>query len=554
MILIVLTIICSLLFHLPLFANAVRFVDITGKVGITFHHRSAPEKKYIVESMSGGVALIDYDNDGWLDIYFVNSLTVDTADRPRSSKSELYRNNRDGTFTDVTDRAGVGYPGWGMGACVGDYNDDGQPDLYVTCLGANKLYRNNGDGTFIEVAQEAGVADDRWSTGCAFGDYDNDGDLDLFAANYVDFKLQDLAEFGKGPLCQYRGIPVQCGPRGLPGAGDVLYRNNGDGSFTDVSQGAGVSDQEGHYGLGVIWTDVNEDGWIDLFVANDARPNFLYQNNRDGTFTDQAFLSGTAVGEDGSEQGSMGIAVGDYDRNGTIDLFVSNFSDQYNSLYRHDRDFIFTDMSFASRTAEASIPYVGWGTEFFDYDNDGWLDLLVVNGHVYPQVDHAPVGTTYAQRKLLYRNNRDGTFSEIAEQLGAALLEKRVSRGAAFGDLDNDGDIDIVINDLDGAPMVLQNDGGNRNNWIRIRAENAGSNRFAVGARVTVRAGDLLQKSEIRSGSSYISQNDLRLHFGLEDREEVDLIEVHWPGGGITRLENVSVNQEVVIKKAGLSF
>ena len=529
-------------------ANSVQFIDITKDTEITFSHRSSPEKKYIVESMSGGVVLFDYDNDGWLDIYFVNSLTVDSADSPRSSKSHLYRNNRDGTFTDVTDQAGVGYPGWGMGAAVGDYDDDAWLDLYVTCLGTNKLYHNNGDGTFTEVAHKTGVAEGRWSTGCAFGDYDNDGDLDLFVSNYVDFKLDDLPEFGKGNLCQYRGIPVQCGPRGLPGAGDALYRNNGDGTFTDMAKNAGVHDPDGYYGLGAVWTDVNGDGLIDLFVANDSRPNFLYQNNGNGTFTELGFLSGTAASEDGIEQGSMGIALGDYDHDGRFDFFVTNFADEYNALYHHDGQFTYTDMSFVSRIAESSFPYVGWGTEFFDYDNDGWVDLLLVNGHVYPQVDNASVGTSYAQRKLLYRNNRDGTFSEISSQAGAALLEKRVSRGTAFGDLDNDGDVDVVINDLDGAPMVLRNEGGNRRNWIRIKAQSPTKNRFGIGARIRVVAGDLAQKSEIRSGGSYISQNDLRVHFGLGNRKSVDLIEVHWPGGGVTRLENIEVNQEITVR------
>ncbi len=529
-------------------ANSVQFIDITKDTEITFSHRSSPEKKYIVESMSGGVVLFDYDNDGWLDIYFVNSLTVDSADSPRSSKSHLYRNNRDGTFTDVTDQAGVGYPGWGMGAAVGDYDDDAWLDLYVTCLGTNKLYHNNGDGTFTEVAHKTGVAEGRWSTGCAFGDYDNDGDLDLFVSNYVDFKLDDLPEFGKGNLCQYRGIPVQCGPRGLPGAGDALYRNNGDGTFTDMAKNAGVHDPDGYYGLGAVWTDVNGDGLIDLFVANDSRPNFLYQNNGNGTFTELGFLSGTAASEDGIEQGSMGIALGDYDHDGRIDFFVTNFADEYNALYHHDGQFTYTDMSFVSRIAESSFPYVGWGTEFFDYDNDGWVDLLLVNGHVYPQVDNASVGTSYAQRKLLYRNNRDGTFSEISSQAGAALLEKRASRGTAFGDLDNDGDVDVVINDLDGAPMVLRNEGGNRRNWIRIKAQSPTKNRFGIGARIRVVAGDLAQKSEIRSGGSYISQNDLRVHFGLGNRKSVDLIEVHWPGGGVTRLENIEVNQEITVR------
>lgn len=528
----------------------VRFVDVTADTGITFVHQSAPDKKYIVESMSGGVVLFDYDSDGWLDIYFVNSLTVDTADDPRSSRSELYRNNRDGTFTDVTERAGVGYPGWGMGGCTGDYDGDGRLDLYVTALGANRLYRNNGDGSFSEVGGKAAVTDPRWSAGCGFADYDNDGDLDLFVTNYVDFDLNNLPTFGKGMLCQYRGVPVQCGPRGLRGAGDALFRNNGDGTFTDVSAAAGVEDPEGAFGMGIVWTDVDENGLVDLYVANDAYPNFLYRNNGDRTFTDVAFLSGTAVGEDGTEQGGMGIAVGDYDRNGLLDLFVTNFSEEYNALYHHDRHFSYIDVSYRSRAAQSSFPLVGWGTELFDYDNDGWLDLLVVNGHVYPQMDDARVGSSYAQSKSMYRNNHDGTFTEVSGTLGPALLEKRVSRGAAFGDLDNDGDIDIVINDLDGPPMVLRNDGGNRHHWIRIKLEGSGGNRFALGARVKVTAGNLVQKAEIRSGASYLSQNDLRLHFGLGARKVADVIEVTWPaGGGVTRLENVNANRELEIRQ-----
>jgi len=528
--------------------NPVRFVDVTQTSGIRFFHQSSPDKKYILESISGGVALLDYDNDGWLDIYFLNSLTVDTADEPRSAKSLLYRNNRDGTFTDVTDATGVGYPGWGVGTCVGDYDANGWLDLYVTSFGPNRLYQNNGDGTFKERAQALGVADPRWSTGCAFGDYDNDGDLDLFVANYVDFEMNDLPEFGKGPLCEYKGIAAQCGPRGLPGAGDVLYQNQGEGTFVDVSQSARVHDPDGHHGLGAIWTDVDQDGLVDLFVANDSQPNFLYRNKGDGTFEELGFLSGTAVSQDGSDQASMGIAVGDYDRDGDLDLYVTNFSEEYNTLYRHDQDFFYTDFSLASGTAESSFPHVGWGTEFFDYDNDGWLDLLAVNGHIYPQVDDAPVGTRYAQPKLFYRNNRDGTFTEVAGEVSQAFPEARVSRGLAVGDLDNDGDLDLVINDLDGAPMVLRNDGGNQGNWLRVRAEGSPKNPFAIGARVRIVSGDLDQISEIRSGASYLSQNDLRLHFGLGLREKVDWVEVRWPEGGVTRVEDVTANQEVVVR------
>ncbi|MFQ5738835.1 MAG: CRTAC1 family protein [Acidobacteriota bacterium] len=544
---------CGAALFLPpsreVFANSdVRFVDITRPSGIHFVHGSAPEKKYIVESMSGGVILFDYDNDGWLDLYFVNSLTVDTARKPRSAQSQLYRNHHDGTFRDVSEESGAGYPGWGMGGCSGDFDGDGWLDLYVTALGSNRLYRNNGNGTFAEMAAKVGVDDERWSAGCAFGDYDRDGDLDLFVSNYVDFKMEDLPEFGKGSFCQYRGVPVQCGPRGLPGAGDALFENDGKGHFSDVSQRAGVSDPEGYYGLGVVWFDLDEDGFPDLFVANDSRPNFLYHNKGNGTFEEIGFLSGVAVGEDGSEQGSMGVAVGDYDRDGDLDLFISNFSDEYNTLYRHDQALVFTDISFSSRTAEVSFPYVGWGTAWFDYDNDGWLDLLVVNGHVYPQVDQANIGIRYAQRKLLYHNNRDGTFEEVAGIGGAPFLARTASRGAAFGDLDNDGDVDVVVNDLDGAPMLLRNDGGNRSSWLRVKLVGGAKNAFALGARVKVVSGSLVQKSEVHSGSSYISQSDLRLHFGLGARKMVDLVEVVWPDGTRTELKKIPVNQEITVK------
>lgn len=527
----------------------IRFVDITQSTGIGFRHNSAPEKKYIVESMSGGLALFDYDNDDDLDIYFTNSLTVETAADFQSSPSALYRNDGDGRFTDVTERSGLAHPGWAMGVVVADYDGDGYRDLYVTCLGPNHLYRNRGDGTFLDVTERAGVNDDRWSTGAAFGDFDNDGDLDLFVANYVDFKLDDLPEFGKGEPCHYRGMPVQCGPRGLPGAGDTLFRNNGDGTFTDVTSAAGVADPEGRFGLGVVWADLDEDGWADLFVANDAGPNFLYKNNGDGTFTDEAFFSGVAVSEDGTEQGSMGVALGDYNHDGKLDLYVTNFSDQYNILYRQDGSLSFMDASFASRLAPTSVPFVGWGTEFVDFENDGWVDLLVVNGHVYPQVDSIDSKTSYAQRILYYRNNGDGTFSETAGELGEALVTRRAGRGAAFGDIDNDGDIDVVINNLDGAPLVLRNDGGNRNHWITIKTVGTNRNRDALGARVKVTSGDLVQVGEVHSSGSYISQSDLRLHFGLGSRSKVDLIEVRWPGGGVERIENLPADRFVIIEQ-----
>jgi hypothetical protein len=528
----------------------VRFVDVTDAAGIRFKHNTAAEKKYIVESMSGGVALFDYDNDGWLDIYLTNSLTVDTASNPHSSRSALFHNNRDGTFTDVTERSGLGFPGWAMGVATGDYDGDGWTDVYVTCLGGNHLYHNNGDGTFTDVTQKAGVSDGRWSTGAAFGDYDNDGNLDLFVANYVDFRLKDLPEFGKEKFCKYRGIPVQCGPRGLPGAGDSLFHSNGDGTFIEVSKKAGVSDPDGRYGMTALWTDLDGDGWMDLYVANDSGPNFLYKNNRDGTFKEIGLLRGCALREDGSEQGSMGLAIGDYNHDGLLDIFVSNFSDEPKTLYRRDKGMFFTDVSFASKIAQVSIPYVGWGTDFIDFDNDGWVDLMEVNGHVYPQLESANLGTQYAQRILLFHNEHNGTFSEVAASCGDALMVRRVSRGAAFGDIDNDGDIDVVINNLDGAPTVLRNDGGNKNNWISIKTVGSRKNRDALGARVRVTAGDLVQVKEVYSGGSYISQNDTRLHFGLGRKSRVDSIEVRWPSGGKTEvIRDVQANQFLVVEE-----
>lgn len=521
----------------------VQFVDITAKAGITFKHVSSPEKKYIVESMSGGVAVLDYDNDGYLDIYLVNSLTADMVKSKQKTRSGLYHNNGDGTFTDVADKAGVADIGWGMGVATGDYDNDGFEDIYVTCLGPNYLFRNTGKGTFTDVTKSAGVNDPRWSTGASFVDYDNDGKLDLFVANYVDFDVNNLPEFGKGRSCQFKGIPVQCGPRGLKGAGDTLYHNNGDGMFTDVSKKAGVSDPDGYYGMAAICSDLDGDGLVDIFVANDSVPNFLYHNNGDGTFKDIGFSSGTAVNENGSEQGSMGVTLGDYDHDGRLDLFITNFDDDYNTLYHNDGLGSFTDVSYATKVAAVSLPYVGWGTKFFDYDNDGWVDLLVVNGHVYPQLP------SYRQRNLMHHNDRDGTFSEVGLQMGAPFEEKRTGRGAAFGDIDNDGDVDVIINNLDGPAQLLRNDGGNANNSVLIKTIGVKSNRSGIGARVSIVSGDLKQMEEVYSGATYISQNDLRLHFGLEKRSKIDLIEVRWPSGAVEKITGASVNKVLTIKE-----
>ena len=520
-----------------------RFTEISGEAGVTFKHVFSPEKKYIAESMSGGVALFDYDNDGYLDVYFVNSLTVELAKSNQKTRSVLYRNNGNNSFTDVTDKAGVGDIGFGMGVAVGDYNNDGFEDLYVTCLGPNHLFKNNGNGTFTNVAIKAKVSDPRWSTGAAFVDYDKDGKPDLFVSNYVGFDINNLPEFGVGRNCVFKGVPVQCGPRGLPGAGDSLFHNEGNGTFSDVSKKSGVSDPNGYYGLGVISSDFDEDGFVDIFVANDSTPNFFYHNNGDGTFKEMGFVSGTAVNESGSEQGCMGVTLGDYDHDQKLDLFITNFDDEYNILYRNEGRNSFTDVSFKAKVAQVSLPYVGWGTKFFDYDNDGWVDLFVVNGHVYPQRGQ------YRQRQLLHHNNRDGSFSEVASQMGSALMIEHVGRGAAFGDLDNDGDVDVVVNDLDGSPQLLRNDGGNLNNSVLIKAVGVKSGRSGIGARIKIVSGDLTQVDEVRSGGSYLSQNDLRLHFGLEKRTRIDLVEVRWPNGVVDKVTNLSANMLVTIKE-----
>ncbi|HLA12689.1 MAG TPA: CRTAC1 family protein [Pyrinomonadaceae bacterium] len=520
-----------------------QLVDVTSKSGVKFVHTSAPEKKYIVESMSGGVLLIDYDRDGWQDIYFTNAPTVDMALKGQKARSMFYRNNRDGTFTDVTDKTGVGYPGFAMGGAVGDYNNDGWPDIYVTCLGGNVLYRNNGNGTFSDVTKTAGVADGRWSAGAAFGDYDGDGFLDLFVVNYVDFKLEDLPGFGSSPTCKFRGIDVQCGPRGLKGAGDSLFRNNGDGTFTDVTKHTGTADPDGYYGLGVVWADFNNRGRLDAYVANDSTPNFFYRTDATKVFAEIGLESGTAVSGDGSEQGSMGIAVGDYLHSGRFAVFVTNFADEYNTLYRNNGNYDFTDVSMAARVAQVSRPYVGWGTGFFDIDNDGWLDLLVVNGHVYPQVDSVPSGARYKQPKLLHVNQANGTFCDASRQAGAALVAPRASRGAAFGDLDNDGHIDVVVNDLDGPPMILRNEGGDDNHWVTLELGATIGNRLAIGARVKIVTADMVQIEEVRSGGSYLSQNDLRIHFGTGKYATIDSIEIRWPSGKTETITGLKANK-----------
>lgn len=529
--------------------TSVLYRDITVEAGITFRHHAAPEKKFIVESMSGGVALLDYDNDGRIDVYFVDSLTVDTANRPEAARSALYRNLGGGKFQDVTDRAGVGHPGWGMGVCTADVDGDGWQDLYVTALGGNRLYRNGRDGTFADITDRAGVAAGGWSAGCGFADYDRDGRLDLFVSRYVKVDLANLPAFGKDKWCEYRGIAVQCGPRGLEGETDLLFHNDGD-RFTDVSVKAGVSDPKGYFGLGIAWFDANADGWPDLYVGNDSNANFLYLNQKDGTFKETGFPKGVAVSVDGAEQGSMGVALGDYDHSGRFSIFVTNFAEEYNALYRPEGDY-FSDVSFRSRTAAVSLPYVGWGNAFFDYDNDTWPDLIAVNGHVYPQLERVKLGGSagYRQRKLLYHNRGDGTFEEVAAKYGRAFTEERVSRGLAAGDIDNDGGIDIVINDLDGAPQVLRNELSTRGHWLIVKLRGRAPNTDAIGAIVVVKTGATVQRGLVQSGTSYLSQNDMRQHFGLGAADSVDRIEVTWPDGSTSSLEKVKGDQVIEIRQ-----
>jgi enediyne biosynthesis protein E4 len=529
---------------------AILFRDITKDAGITFAHHADPEKKFIVESMSGGVALFDYDNDGLPDIYFVDSLTVETASNPNAARSELYHNLGGGRFENVTEKSGLAHPGWGMGACTADVDGDGWQDVYVTAIGGNHLYRNRHDGTFEDVTERAGVGVGGWSAGCGFADYDRDGRPDLFVSRYVKIDFTRLPEFGKDKTCEYRGIAVQCGPRGLPGESDFLFHNEGNGRFTDVSEKAGVSDPRGYFGLGIAWFDYNEDGWPDLYVANDSTPNFMYVNQKNGTFKEQAFPLGVAVSEDGAEQGSMGVALGDYDHSGRFSLFVTNFAEEYNALYHNDGDH-FSDVSFRSRTAASSLPYVGWGDAFLDYDNDTWTDIIAVNGHVYPQLDKVKMGASagYRQRKLLYRNHGDGTFEDVSMRYGAVLTEERVSRGLATGDIDNDGRIDVVINDLDGSPQLLHNELASRGNWLIVKLKGAAPNTDAIGAVITVTTGTVRQRAVVLSGTSYISQNDMRQHFGLGSADVADTIEVRWPDGTNTKQERVKVNQIVTISR-----
>jgi len=517
----------------------VVFTDITKGSGLDkFHHRSgSPEKRVIIETPGSGVALLDYDNDGWLDIYLLNGSTIPALKgKEPAPHAMLFHNNHDGTFTDVTEKAGVVNDRWGFGVAVGDYDNDGWPDLYVANFGKNRLYHNNHDGTFTDVAEKAGVALGNWSAGPTWGDYDHDGLLDLFVPGYAKFDPDHPPIAGQGNLppgfCKFRGIDVMCGPRGLPGEPDHLFHNNGDGTFTDVSVKAVVADAKGYYGFASVLVDVDDDGWLDLVVANDSVPNYLYHNRHNGSFEDVSYISGFALTEDGREQASMGIAVGDYNRDGKVDLYVSAFSDDYNALYRNDGDGNFSEVTYQAGLAEPTIPFLGWGTGFLDYDNDGRLDIFVANGHVYPGVDQQDWGTTWKQRPQLFRN-LDGTkFVEVPPATGSGLANLITARGAAFGDLFNDGHIDVVINNVDSIPALLRNVAKNDNHWITLRLVGGPkSPRDAIGAKVFLTAGGVRQRADVFSGASYGSSSDQRVHFGLGSSEKIEKVEIYWPSG-----------------------
>lgn len=545
----------------------VVFTDVTEAAGLSgalnVSGRS-DDKQFLLEEMGCGAAFFDYDHDGWLDIFLVNGTSFDPKVRDRRPASYLFHNNRDGTFSDVTAKAGLTYSGWGQACCVGDYDNDGLDDLFVSYWGRNILYRNNGDGTFTDVSAKAGVAGsgDRWGAGCCFLDYDRDGHLDLFVANYVNFEPAKAPRPGDGPYCRYNNIPVPCGPLGFAGGTNILYRNRGDGTFEDVSAASGIAHPRGpssmvfvganwrptgSYGMGAASADFDNDGWPDIYVACDTAPSLLYRNNHDGTFREVAVPAGCAFDEKGDALAGMGVGVGDYDADGWLDIVRTNFSEQVTTLYRNHGG-IFSDASLRAGLG-VNRKYLGFGVDFFDYDNDGWKDLFVANGHVYAQIAGRKLHLTYRQPKVLYRNLGNGRFEDVSASAGPAIRSENVARGCAFGDFDNDGDVDVVVNNLDGPPTLLRNDGGNRNHWIMIKCVGTRSNRSGIGTRVRVTTGGHSQIAEVMSGSSYYSQNDFRLHFGLGRASRVDRVELAWLSGVKETLRDLPANHLFVVEE-----
>jgi enediyne biosynthesis protein E4 len=539
-------------------AGQVIFFNTAKEAGLnTWHHAAGtPEKRFILDANGAGVALLDYDNDGWLDIYMVNGTTYDALEgKVTSPHAALFHNNHDGTFTDVAANAGVTNDRWGYGVVVGDYDNDGWPDLYVTNYGKNRLYHNNHDGTFTDIAEKAGVALGAWSTGATFGDYDGDGRLDLFVAGYLEYDVKHPPVPGSEVVhyssCQFRGVPVMCGPQGIRGELDHLFHNNGDGTFTDVSEKLGVGNPDRYYGLGALFVDVNNDGKPDLVVADDSTPNYLYINKGNGRFEDQSYASGFALNGDGREMANMGIAAGDYENNGHMDLVTTTFSDDYKVVFQNDGTGNFNDVSYKVGVAGPSIPFVGFGDGFLDFDNDGWKDLLLVNGHTYPEVDKQAWGTSYAERPLLFHNLQNGKFELMPAVEGSGLAAVCVGRGAAFGDLFNNGKIDVVINCVDEVPVLLRDINPDHHHWVELKLIGGPkSPRDAVGATVYLTSGRVRQRGDVLSGGSYLSSNDFRVHFGLGDVATVDHVEIHWPSGAVEPI-NLSVVDRILTVEEG---
>jgi hypothetical protein len=527
------------------------FTDVGEKAGLTMQEifGGVATKKYIIETTGTGVAIFDYDNDGWPDIFVVNGTTLETAHREPAPTNHLYRNNHDGTFTDVTAKAGLVGTGWGQGVCVGDYDNDGWEDLYVTYYGKNRLYHNQ-NGVFTEVAEKAEVAGSgkAWGTGCAFVDYDRDGKLDLVVANYVDFDLSTAPAPGERATCVWKGVPVMCGPRGLPGAKNILYRNKGDGTFEDVTTKGHIDRTDGHYAFSVSTLDFDEDGWPDIFIACDSTPSILYRNNHDGTFTDVAVVAGAAFNEDGREQAGMGSTIADFNGDGHLDIFKTNFSDDTSTLYRNNGDGTFTDATSAAGLG-LYTQYLGWGTMFFDFDNDGWPDLILVNGHVYPEVDSQHLGSSFKEPRILYHNNGDGTFADISASAGEGITTPASSRGLAVGDLWNDGRMSAVISNMNAPPSLLVNQIHSQNHWIAIRTVGTKSNHDGIGARVSVKTPTRTLVDEVRSGSSYISNSDMRVHFGLGAATKIEWVEVRWPNGLVEKFSDLTLDAIQTVKE-----